>query len=240
MTAPAATPAPAAPPPRENLLVNIACNILLPSLVLSKLSQESRLGPVVSLLLALAFPVGYGVFDFSRRRQANFISIIGFVSVLLTGGLGLMKVGGIWFALKEAAVPLVIGVMVLISLRTKRPLVRELLFNEQVINVPKVHDALAANGKEGEFEALLVRSSYLLAAGFLLSAVLNFGLARYLLRSPAGTPAFNEELGKMNLLSWPVIVLPSMAITMYALWQLLRGIETLTGLDFEAIFHPKK
>ena len=78
-----------------------------------------------------------------------------------------------------------------------------------------------------------------LAASFLLSAVLNFGLARYLLKSPSGTPEFNAELGKMNLLSWPVIVLPSMAMTMYALWKLLRGIEALTGLDFESIFHAK-
>lgn len=238
MTAPAASTAPT-PPKRENLLINIVCNILLPSLILGKLSDEARLGPVWSLVAALAFPVGYGLYDFARRRQANFISIIGFASVLLTGGFGLMKVDGFWFACKEAAVPTVIGVAVLVSLKTRRPLVRELLFNEQIIDVPKVHEALEANGKTNEFEVLLVRSSYLLAASFLLSAVLNFGLARYLLQSPSGTPAFNEELGKMNLLSWPVIVLPSMAMTMYALWKLLRGIEALTGLDLESLFHGK-
>lgn len=239
MTAPAATPAPAAPK-RENLLANIVCNILLPSLILGKLSDEARLGPVWSLVAALAFPVGYGIYDFARRRQANFISIIGFVSVLLTGGFGLLKLDGLWFACKEAAVPTVIGVMVLVSLRTKRPLVREILFNEQVIDVAKVNAALEANGKRSDFETLLKRSSYLLAASFLVSAVLNFGLARYLLRSPAGTPAFNEELGKMNLLSWPVIVAPSMAMTMYALWKLLRGIEALTGLPLDSLFHGKQ
>jgi len=83
----------------------------------------------------------------------------------------------------------------------------------------------------------MVTSSYLLTASFLLSAVLNFGLARYLLKSPAGTPEFNAELGKMHLLSWPIIVLPSMVMTMFALWRLLTGLRELTGLTMDEVFH---
>jgi len=75
---------------------------------------------------------------------------------------------------------------------------------------------------------------------FLLSAVLNYALARYLLKSPPGTEAFNAELGRMNLLSWPVIVLPYMAITMYVLWRLLSGFTQLTGLQLEEVFHGAK
>ncbi len=241
-TPPAPAPVPVKPAKAENLLVNLTCNIFLPALVLTKFSGARTLGPVLGLVVALAFPVGYGLQDFIRRRRANFISIIGFASVLITGGLTLLKVGGLGFAVKEALVPTIIGAMVLISLRTKRPLVRELLYNDQVINVPKVDAALAERGNRAAFDGLLVRSSYLLAAGFLLSAVLGFCLARFLLRSPAGTEQFNAELGRMHLLSWPVIVLPMLVVTMYALWKLLHGIEALSGLDFEAIFHqpPKK
>ncbi|MBI5382585.1 MAG: MFS transporter [Opitutae bacterium] len=238
------SPAPAAPAPakRENLWLNLLCNIAIPTVVLMKFSGERTLGPVGGLIVALAFPVGYGVSDFWRRRRANFISIIGFVSVLVSGGLGLMKVGGWGFAVKEAVMPSIIGAMVLISMRTKRPLVRELLYNDQVINVPKVDAALAERGNRAEFELLLVRASYWLAGSFLVSAVLNFSLARYLLRGTPGTEEFNGQLGQMHLWSWPVIVLPTMGITIYALWQLLQGIEALTGLEFEAIFHapPKK
>jgi hypothetical protein len=79
----------------------------------------------------------------------------------------------------------------------------------------------------------------------LLSAVLNFGLARYLLKSAAGTPQFNAELAKMHVLSWPVIVLPSLAMTLFALWRLLSGLKALTGLSMDEIFRapppkPKK
>ena len=84
------------PPKQENLLVNLVCNLVLPALILSKLSSPERLGPVYGLVVALVFPLGYGLWDFIQRRQANFISIIGFVSVLLTGGLGLLSIGGVW------------------------------------------------------------------------------------------------------------------------------------------------
>jgi hypothetical protein len=182
-------PAPVQPAKAENLLVNLTCNIFLPALVLTKFSGARMLGPALGLVVALAFPVGYGIQDFLRRRRANFISIIGFVSVLITGGFTWLKVGGMGFAVKEAVVPTIIGAMVLISLRTKRPLVRELLYNDQVINVPKVDAALDERGNRAAFEWLLVRSSYLLAAGFLLSAVLGFCLARFLLRSSMSSSA---------------------------------------------------
>ena len=225
------------PPPKpENLLLNLAFNLALPAIVLSKLSAPERLGPVYGLVLALACPLGYGVWDFLKRREANFISIVGFVSVLLTGGLGLLHIGGFWFAVKEAAVPTVIGAAVLFSLKTKTPLVHAMLYNPQVIDVPKVDAALNERNSRAGFERLLVTSSYLLTISFLLSAVLNFGLARHLLRSPAGTPEFNAELAKMHLLSWPVIVLPSMIMTMFALWRLLSGLKELTGLTMDEIF----
>jgi hypothetical protein len=197
---------------------------------------------VLGLVVALAFPLGYGVWDYLERRKTNFISILGFASVLLTGGLGLLQVGGMGFAIKEAAVPSVIGLAVLISLRTKTPLVRSLLYNEQVIDVERVDAALAEKGSRNDFDRLLVNSSYLLATSFIVSAALNFTLARYLLKSPPGTAEFNAELGKMHLLSWPVIVVPSMAMMIFALWRLLHGIKLITGLDLEQIFRapPEK
>lgn len=231
-----------ATPKRENLLLNLVFNIALPSLILSKLSKPEWLGPAGGLIVALSFPVGYGLWDFYQRRQANFISIIGFASVLLSGGLGLLEVDGFWFAVKEAAVPAIIGLAVLASMRSKRPLVRQFLLNDQVIDLPKVDQALDERGARPAFERLLANSSYFLVGSFTISAALNFGLARYLLKSPAGTPEFNEELARMNLLSWPVIVVPSMIMTMAALWYLVSGLRKLTGMELEQMFHapPEK
>jgi hypothetical protein len=227
-------------PKRENLLLNLIFNIALPTLILTRFSGEKSFGPVWGLLVALAFPLGYGLWDFAQRRQANFISIIGITSVLLTGGLGLMQVGGMGFAIKEAAMPLLIGVFVLISQGTKRPLVKTILLNDQILDLPRVDAALAERGNRAGLDLLLKRASYALAASFLLSAILNFGLARYLLKSPPGTEAFNAELGRMNALSWPIISLPSMAILMVILWKLIGGIGKLTGLTTDEIFRSKE
>ena len=229
------------PPPakRENLLVNLLFNIAIPSLILAKASTPDRLGPVYGLIVALAFPLSYGIWDFAQRKQANFISVIGFASVLLTGGLGLMKVDNFWFAVKEAAMPSIIGIAVWISMYTKRPLVRQFLFNDQVMDVEKIEACLDRDGHRPAFDRLLSSSTYLLVASFVVSAVLNFVLARWLLTSPSGTPEFNAELGKMNVLSWPVIVIPTMIITIFALWRLIGGIKKLTGLGLEEMMHAQ-
>ena len=232
----------ARPEKQENLLINILFNVVAPSLILSKLSAGTRLGPVWALVIALVFPLTYGAWDLVKRRKWNFFSILGFVSVLLTGGLGLMKVGGIWFAVKEAAVPAMFGIAVVGSLWTKTPLVRTFLYNDKILDTAKVHAVLVERTNVAAFERLLANATWLLAASFFVSSVLNFALARYLLTSPSGTPEFNAELGKMTALSWPVIVVPSMVMTLGALWYLMAGIHRLTGLKLEDVFHqpPEK
>jgi hypothetical protein len=229
-------------PKPENLLFNLVCNVVIPTVILAGFSGEKWLGPKWGLVIALGFPVGYGLHDFAARRRWNFISIIGFASVLISGGFGLMKVGGFWFAVKDAAIPGIIGLAVLASMRAKTPLVNELLYNPQVIDVEKVDAELAARGTQPAFTGLLRRSTGLLSLSFFVSSVLNYFLARHLIRSQPGTAAFNGELAKMHLVSWPVIVLPGMVMMLLVLWRLLHGIKALTGLELDDIFRspPEK
>ena len=224
-------------PKRENLLINLICNVAFPTLVLTKFSGVNGLGPTWGLIIALLFPIGYGLQDFIRRRRVNFISAIGFASVLISGGFGLMKLDGFWFAVKEAAIPTVIGCAVLFSTRTKLPLVQEILYNPQLMNIDRIDAALEERGTKGDFPRLMLSASRLLALSFFVSAVLNYVLARYLLVSPAGTEAFNNELGKMHLWSWPVIVVPGMAMMMLALWRFIKGLQVSTGLKLDDLMH---
>lgn len=233
-------PAPAPEARRENLWINLLCNAVFPAVVLTTLSKEHRLGPMWALVVAISLPLGYGIYDLATRRKWNVFSVIGVLSTALTGGLGLFKLSGFWFAVKEAAVPLVLGIAVPLSLRTRQPLVRTLVCNEQILNMPKVEAALTASGTRPGFESLLARVSWIIAGSFALSAVLNFGLALWILQSPAGTPAFAEELGRLTALSYPVIMVPSMAVMVFAMWKLLGGLEKLTGLSGEELFHERK
>ncbi len=219
--------------PRENPLFSLAFNVVIPSLILLKLSDDSRLGALYAFVIALAFPLCYSVYDFAKNKRVGFIPALGFVSVLLTGGLGLLQVDGVWFAIKEALIPLLIGLAIVVSMKTRHPLVKSLFFNANLFNIAAITARLRSRDHEAQFARLLTTTTWLLAASFLLSAGLNFGLAIVILRSPTGTAAFNQELGKMMALSFPVIVLPCLVVTIIALFVLLRGIKRLTGLPLE-------
>jgi hypothetical protein len=220
---------------RENLVLNLICNVALPTVILTWFSSAKWFGPKWGLLVALAFPIAYGVQDFVRRRRFNFISIIGFASVLISGGFGLLQLDGFWFAVKDAAIPAIIGLAVLASMRAKLPLVQEFLYNPQLMDVGRIDAALEQRGTRKDFFRLLRQASYLLTLAFFISAALNYALARYLLKSPPGTEAFNGELAKMHLWNWPVIVVPSMAMMVFALWRFLKGLQTATGLTLDEL-----
>ncbi|MFW7380155.1 MAG: VC0807 family protein [Oligoflexus sp.] len=222
-------------PKQENPFLSLLLNIVIPSMILMKLSNEENLGPVIGLLVALSFPLAYGIYDFIDRKKINFISILGLISILLTGVFTLVKLAPHWIAIKEASVPTIIGAAILLSLKTEFPLVKKLLVNDTILNLDLIHEKLALKSNELAFDRLLVKASYLLASSFFLSAALNYGLAKYLLVAEPGSTQFNEQLGQMTALSWPVIVLPSMAVMMFALFRLISGIKQLTDLELEQI-----
>jgi hypothetical protein len=216
---------------KPNPLLEIAVTIIVPALVLMKLSGADSLGPLRALLLALAFPVGWGVWDGVRRRRLNWLSVLGVISTLLTGGIGLLALDARWLAVKEAAVPGLIGLAVLGSVWTRAPLIRILVFNADLFDVDKVHAALAERRNQVPFELRLRRGTVMLSGTFFFSSAANYVLARWIVTSPAGSEAFNQELGRLTLLSYPVIALPSMVMMMGLLFWLAREAKALTGLD---------
>ena len=230
--------APAQHKPRP--LIDLLVSILLPSIILMKLSGDDNLGATNALLLALAFPVGWGLFELVQYRKFNFIALLGVISVLLTGGIGVLQLDTRWLAIKEAAVPGVIGLAVLISTRPRYPLIRTLLYNEKVINVALVQERLQERGLVDIFNLRLLRATYFLAGTFFFSSAMNYIVAKWIVVSPAGTEAFNEELGQMTLVSYPMIAIPSMIMMMAILFYLWRTIHGLTGLSMEEIMAQQK
>lgn len=223
------------PQQKENLFLNLLLNIIIPTFILMKGSGEDYLGPTWGLLVALAFPVGYGLYDYSKTRKINFFSALGVISVMLTGGISLLKLPPQYMAVKEAAIPGLLGLATLGSLYTRYPLVRTFLYNDKIMQVDKVHAALEKFGNIAAFERVLKFASYMLAGSFFLSSILNYVLAKVVLVSQPGTEAYNAELGKMTALSFPVITIPSMIVMIIALFYLFRNITRLTHLKWEEI-----
>ena len=235
---------------RENLFVNLIFNLGLPIMILRKgndwfgetlgtwMSLPAESTEVSSCLLTLAvfFPVAYGIYDFKNRKKWNFMSILGAISALLTGGIGLIPGGTVhMFAIKEAALPGVLAILTLFTLKTKKPLVKIFLYNPDFFQVDKIEKLLETQGTQKSFNRLLVICTWLLAATFVFSTVVNYFLARIIVVTEPFTDktAFNDEIGTMMTWSFPVISLPCMIATGYAFWLLVRGIKRMTGLTLE-------
>lgn len=220
---------------RPNPWLEIGVTIIAPSLVLMYASGNAALGPTPALLLALAFPLSWGLNGWRQSRGFGAMAGIGVVSTLLTGGLGLLQLDSSWFAVKEAAVSALFGLAVAASAFSRRPLIHALLLHPSVFDVPRLQAALALRGTGAAFSGCMRRATLLLAGTFSVSALLNYLLARWLVASPPGSEAFNQELGRFTLVSWPVITVPSLALTMALLWWIARVIRELAGLGFDEL-----
>lgn len=224
----------AKPKPLTELLITL----IIPSVILMKFSDPEDLGAVNALLLALTFPLAWGARDLLTRKKLNLFAALGVVSILLTGGIGLLQLDTQWLAIKEAAIPGLIGIAVAISAHTRYPLVRVLLYTPALMDVERIQRGLDDRGNHAAFESRLRIATWMMAGSFLFSSVMNYFLATWIVVSPTGTPAFNEELGRLTLLSYPMIALPSMLILMVALYYLARSIKALAGLKLsEALKH---
>lgn len=219
--------------PQGGFLGNLVFNIIIPVVILTRFSDADSLGPTWSIIIALAFPVTYGLWDLKQSGKINPFSVLGVISVLLTGGISLLRLDPQYLAIKEAAIPGIIGLAVLISQRTRFPLVKTLVLNAQLIRIRSLYTALDQRGNRDRFERRLSQASMIVAGSFFLSSVLNYVLARLIVVSQPGTTAYSEELGRMTALSYPVIALPSMVVLMLAIWFVFSRISRLTGRPLE-------
>ncbi len=225
---------------RENPLVSLVFNILLPVVLLTKFSQNDYVSANAILFIALAFPFFYGVLDFFKRSKFNWISLIGVVSVLYMGMVGILKLPPEWVAVKEAAVPALIGVAVIISIIINKPLINKFLLNDMIFNISIINEKINEAGKTEEFGLFLKKQTWLLALTFFFSAILNYILAKIIVVSQAGSIAFNEELGRLTAISYPVIALPSTAMLMAIVWLVMRRLKAITGLTLEQVILDEK
>lgn len=237
-------PPPVIPPLKkeksENAFLNLIFNIAIPVFILNK--GTAKFGAEKALFIALAFPLLYGAFDYYRQRKVNYVALLGLLNVSFTGGFALSGLTGIWFAVKEAMFPLLIGLFVFASRWTDAPFVKKIFLNPQVMNIDLIEERLKERGRR-EFDELLRTATLFFSVSFLISAALNFGLAYTIftefppeIDAAARSGLLNEQIARMTQWSFLVIMFPSMMILAGILWYLIKGLERTTGLPKEQIF----
>jgi len=139
---------------QENSFSHILFSILIPVLILNK-GHKYGLNAQYSLVLALSFPLFFTIKSLIKSKKIDFISLLGLLNVLFSGVLTLLTLGGIWFALKEASFPLLIGCFVLASSFTKNPFFQSLFLNPATFDIEKVEVRLDSDLKKQDFFILM-------------------------------------------------------------------------------------
>lgn len=235
---------------RENPLINILFNIALPALVLNKFPSiyKGEDSALYALIIGISFPIIYGVWDFIDNKKINYISLLGLLGTLFTGGFALMKLDGEWFAYKEAFPPFLIGLFVLASAWSKKPFINMMLMNPKIMKTHLIDEKLDTPEKKSVFNYHLKISTIFLSFSFFLSSFLNYYLATktftkidLTLPELEQKQLLNEQIASMTVRSFVVIMIPSMIALIFVLWYLLSGIKKQTELTLDdLIVHEKK
>lgn len=230
----------------NNSFTHILINIILPVYILNK-GANWGLSPKNALFVALALPLGSGLYSIYKNKKMDFISLLGLLNILISGTLSLMALGGIWFAVKEALFPLLIGVFVLFSSFGKSPFFESLFLNPTAFDVDKIQQKITETNKEADFKALMKSSTQLLSLSFLMSAILNFLLAIKIftplaenLTSEEKQNILNQQLGQMTMYSMAVILVPSIIFLGAILFYTFKKLTALTGLSTNDLFLQEK
>ena len=253
-------------PAQEHPLANILINVLIPVLALSYLSKDPamqemlgksakfwHIGPLKALFVALAFPICYGVWFFAKTRKMNFFSGLGLFSVLLTGGLTLFlwnkdgtvkEHAAVLFGLKEASIPFVLGLAIIASHWSKTPLLRTFLYSDSLFDIRKIENKVAELGKETEYQKVILDATLLFAGSFLLSTLMNFGMAMWFLgdldhTAPDARELYNAQVAKITGWGFLVIGVPIMLFLYLTLRKLLKGLHRVTGLEDDQLMMPR-
>lgn len=251
---------------KDHPLANILINVILPVLILSYFSKDPalqerlgnvvkpwHLGPLKAMVLALALPIGYGIWHFVKTRQGNPFSALGLISVALSGGLtlylwngdGSVKPNaGLFFGLKEALIPLMLGVAVLTSHRAPTPLIRVFLYNDSIFDIPKIEARVAEISGQVHYDQLLRQATRLFAVSFFLSSMMNLGLAQWFFRGFDATAVdalenFNAIVAKITGWGFAVIGVPTLIFLFATLRRLLHGLRGLTGYPDNELMLPR-
>ena len=240
---------------KENPLISISFNIFIPVLILKngenwiyKILQLLDIAelPVqfldtinlssMAFLIALIFPVGYFIYDFLKRKNVNVISILGFINVLLTGGIGIFGerfgLSKNWFIVKEGALPSFIGLGLIILRKLRKNSFNKILLNDIIFDNHKINSSIKYE-EQNEIETIVHRAGSHFIVGLFMSSFIQFILASLIVTSNPGESSFNEQVATMTWVSFLAVFVITMSVVGKGYLGLISGVEKITGLKKE-------
>lgn len=219
-------------------MLSLVVNIIIPTVIMTRFAGEDKLGAVNALLLALAFPFLWGIWEMTKTRKVGWVPVLGLVSIAISGGIGLLELPASWIAVKEAMIPAILALAILVSAWIGKPLAR--VFLDAIIDKDRVYPILEERGQMDEYDRRTSIATWLLAGTFLLSATLNFILAKVVVTADGGTQQYTEQIGRMTALSFPVITIPVFITLTGTIFYIMVTISKLTGLEADEVLKDQR
>ena len=231
--------------PPQKVWIQLIFDVVLPVLILNKLSPLlGERGALVALILAVSLPLGHGLYDFKKTRKVSPISLLGLINILLTGCFALIELQGIWFAIKEASFPALIGIFVFISSFTKKPLFSFFLQQGGIFNIDQIQNQIEMLNRQSTYKKLVKKCNLFFSLTFFISAVLNFFLAIRIFKNlplnmsqKERADMINSQIADMTLLGYLVIALPLMVITGCIFYYALKRLSQITKLSINELLN---
>lgn len=232
-------------------LLNVVLSVLVPVLILEHCSAHGSglldLGPYLAMGIALAFPIGLGLWGLIRHRKVDPVTFIGLLGTILTGVVTFYATQGEaaalrpdtpwWYAAKEALIPLLLGGIMVVTTKSETSMLRVFVYSDALFDIPRIERCISEQGKQREYERVQWRASLLTAASLFVSAIANFLLALGFLlpvlrESPEQQPiAYNQAVGNMTWCGYLIIGVPLMITLILVMRYLMKRLGALTGLS---------
>ena len=209
-------------------MLNALINIFIPIAILLTLSSENRLGPIPAVLLAVGIPAIWGIYGLARTRKVNFQSLLGVISVLMTGVIAVFELDTGLFPIKEAVIPIGFAIVLLASNRTSYPLVK--LLCDMVQRKEHVEREVRDLDRQQVYRLHIERSGMFWAGIMTLSGIMKFALSSVIINAPAGSEKFNTELALYQLVQIPTTMLITMVLILSLIWYIGKGTGRIIDL----------
>lgn len=211
--------------------IEIGCTVFIP--MLTMWFGPDLFGPNAALLLGLSAPLLFLLANLRREGRVSPLSALSIASVVLTGVVGLLSLDARWFAIKEAALPVLMGGSLAATARTRFAVVTALF--ERILDQEKLLASVATPSARAAYDAATSQATLGIGIVTALSGALSFFLAQLLVTEPSGTERFVEQLGTYTAWSYPAVSLPVLIVTGVVLNRSLSGIERATGMPIDQL-----
>jgi len=224
--------------PPLSFFLQLVVGFIIPTIVLMTLSDESKLGPLPAMGLALLPPILLEIYSFFTGRKASLLSLVAIIGILLIGVISFFGLSEEWLGVRRSGIYIIGALFIAAVLLFKRSWIDVGL--GKLLDMPAVRKAAKKQGTEAEISKHITKVGYLLVAFLVLIAVWSYILTIIVITAPTGSSEFNTQYAELRLLGLPYVSVPLLIGVTALVVYLTYGFEKYTGIDIEELLKKKK